>query len=59
MASKKKITVVNHAGTSLSFRADAFDIDENGYLSLRAEDAAAARFSPASWHGVFDEEAVA
>jgi hypothetical protein len=54
----KKITVVTEASTQ-SFKADLFDVDENGYLTLRSDDAVVARFSPAAWHGVYDEEAVA
>jgi len=54
----KKITVVTEE-QPLSFKADLFDVDENGYLTLRGGDMVVARFSPAAWLGVYDEEAVA
>jgi hypothetical protein len=54
----KKITVIGEE-QPLSFRADLFDVDENGYLTLRADDAVVARFSPAAWLGVYGQEAVA
>lgn len=52
-----KITVIDQLGTDRSFSADNFDVDENGYLRLRADDAVIAVFSPAAWHGVLNEEA--
>jgi hypothetical protein len=56
----KTVTVIDHTGMSRSFRADKFDIDENGYLKLTdSEGTVVARFSPAAWHGVYGAEAVA
>ena len=55
----KTVTVIDLTGLPRSFRADKFDVDENGYLTLRADDTVVARFSPAAWHGVYGAEAVA
>lgn len=55
----KTVTVIDLTGASRSFRADRFDVDENGYLKLTAGDDVVARFSPAAWHGVYGAEAVA
>ena len=53
----KKITVISQAGTEWSFTADKFAVNENGYLTLTSADTVVARFSPAAWAGVYDEEA--
>lgn len=53
----KTVTVIDHTGMPRSFRADLFDVDENGYLKLTADGAVVARFSPAAWHGVYGAEA--
>jgi hypothetical protein len=55
----KLITVINQAGAAVAFKADTFDNDENGYLILRADGAVVAKFSPACWGGVYDQEATA
>ena len=54
----KKITVISQAGNVWSFSANKFAVDENGYLSLADEGTVVARFSPAAWAGVYDDEAV-
>jgi hypothetical protein len=53
----KKISVISQAGDAWSFTAGQFAVDENGYLSLVDEGTVVARFSPAAWAGVYDEEA--
>jgi hypothetical protein len=53
----KTIMVINHEGLPSPFKADAFSVDQNGYLALRADGAIVAMFSPPAWHGVYDTEA--
>lgn len=56
----KTVTVIDHTGQPRNFRAEKFDVDENGYLKLTdSEGTVVARFSPAAWHGVFGAEAQA
>jgi hypothetical protein len=60
LTAPKTVTVIDLTGTPRLFRAEKFDVDENGYLKLTDTDGTVvARFSPAAWLGVYDQEAVA
>jgi hypothetical protein len=58
LSAPKTVTVIDLTGMPRTFRADVFDVDENGYLILREGGTVVARFSPAAWHGVYGAEAV-
>lgn len=45
------ITVLT-ASAEKRFTADSFDVDDNGYLSVRREGKEVAKYSPAAWQGV-------
>ena len=52
----KIITVVDHAGQASTFKADRFDVHEDGYLHLTADSEVVAVFAPPAWTAVYHQQ---
>jgi hypothetical protein len=51
------VTVIDVAGTTRTFKADGFSVDDDGVLRVTGDRDVIAVFRGPAWHVVFNEEA--